>query len=186
MQCTFFKGKIPNLVCMRSLPKPLVCVRFRFISVTGSLSPIEEEPTMRHSCREPTMRRGGSRHSRASMGLRSAFLATLVAAASGALAGFYCGEPTATNYVANPQPGECHAPLSHLVRYSRKSAASPAPLRSCMPPIILSPQATSTPRGLAALHTQAAWTGSLTTMSRLPQSMRSACSWARGATTRLR
>ena len=185
MQCTFFKGKIPNLVCMRSLPKPLVCVRFRFISETGSLCPIEEEPTMRRGTVVET-RRGGSRHSRASMGLRSAFLATLVAAASGALAGFYCGEPTATNYVANPQPGECHAPLSHLVRYSRKSAASPAPLRSCMPPIILSPQATSTPRGLAALHTQAAWTGSLTTMSRLPQSMRSACSWARGATTRLR
>ena len=43
------------------------------------------------------------------MGLRSACLATLVAAASGAFAGFYCGEPTATNYVANPQPGECRA-----------------------------------------------------------------------------
>jgi hypothetical protein len=43
------------------------------------------------------------------MGLRSACLATLVAAASGAFEGFYCGEPTATNYVANPQPGECRA-----------------------------------------------------------------------------
>ena len=43
------------------------------------------------------------------MGLRSACLATLVAAASGAFEGFYCGEPTATNYVANPEPGECRA-----------------------------------------------------------------------------
>ena len=43
------------------------------------------------------------------MRLRSACLAALVAAASGAFEGFYCGESSATNYVANPQPGECRA-----------------------------------------------------------------------------
>ena len=50
------------------------------------------------------------------MRLRSACLAALVAAASGAFEGFYCGESTATNYVANPLPGECRAPRSPHLR----------------------------------------------------------------------
>ena len=208
-------------------------------------------PHPRSSCTRP-----------ARMGLRPACLAALVAAASGAFEGFYCGEPTATNYVANPQPGECralcraprsrtcacvrtslslhfampwgpracahlracssvsirrrreraptsgsHSPSVHKqawhtsLRGSRRAAPRsltctrasalpphprPLPRRSCMPPISSSSQATSTRRGPAALHTQGAWTGSLTTMSRMPPSLRSACSWARGATTRLR
>ncbi|KOO31697.1 hypothetical protein Ctob_014982, partial [Chrysochromulina tobinii] len=51
------------------------------------------------------------------MGLRSACFATLVAAASGAFEGLYCGEPTATNYVANPQPGFVNAPWTCSVVY---------------------------------------------------------------------
>ena len=81
------------------------------------------------------------------------------------------------------QRAQSGASLSLLHRVSCRLTRRP-PARAC--PSSSSPQATSTRRGVAALYTQAAWTGSLTTMSRMPPNLRSACSWARGATTRLR
>ena len=70
------------------------CIIFPFLAPTNCISRIQGG-----SCSRPAR----------NMGLRPACLAALVAAASGAFEGFYCGESSATNYVANPQPGECRA-----------------------------------------------------------------------------
>jgi hypothetical protein len=69
-----------------------------------------------------------------------------------------------------------HRALMHLVHtlaHDYRLTRAP-PARAC--PSSSSPQATSTRRGLAALHTQAARTRSLTTMSRMPPNLRFACS----------